>query len=72
MVGSDVLLPVVRRPNTDDLGLDRARAAVDTRGYIDVDDSLATSVAGIWALGDCDGRGAFTHTAHNDYEIVAK
>jgi pyruvate/2-oxoglutarate dehydrogenase complex dihydrolipoamide dehydrogenase (E3) component len=71
VVGTDVLLAVGRRPNTDDLGLDRAGVAVDSRGYIKVDDSLATSVAGIWALGDCNGRGAFTHTAYNDYEIVA-
>jgi pyruvate/2-oxoglutarate dehydrogenase complex dihydrolipoamide dehydrogenase (E3) component len=71
VIGSDVLLAVGRRPNTDDLGLDRAGVAVDARGYIEVDDSLATNVAGIWALGDCNGRGAFTHTAYNDYEIVA-
>jgi len=71
IVGTDVLLAVGRRPNTDDLGLDRAGVAVDSRGYIEVDDGLATSVAGIWALGDCNGRGAFTHTAYNDYEIVA-
>ena len=60
-----------RRPNTEDLGLDRAGVIVDGRGYIVVDESLATSVHGIWALGDCNGRGAFTHTAYNDYEIVA-
>jgi pyruvate/2-oxoglutarate dehydrogenase complex dihydrolipoamide dehydrogenase (E3) component len=71
MVGSHVLLAVGRRPNTDDLGLDAAGVATDARGYIDVDDSLATSVDGIWALGDCNGRGAFTHTAYNDFEIVA-
>jgi pyruvate/2-oxoglutarate dehydrogenase complex dihydrolipoamide dehydrogenase (E3) component len=71
VIGSDVLLAVGRQPNTDDLGLDRAGVAVDARGYIKVDDSLATNVAGIWALGDCNGRGAFTHTAYNDYEIVA-
>lgn len=70
-IGSDVLLAVGRRPNTDDLALDRAGVAVDQRGYITVDDSLATSVPGIWALGDCNGRGAFTHTAYNDYEIIA-
>jgi pyruvate/2-oxoglutarate dehydrogenase complex dihydrolipoamide dehydrogenase (E3) component len=70
-IGSDVLLAVGRRPNTDDLGLDRAGVAVDERGYIKVDDSLATSAPGIWALGDCNGRGAFTHTAYNDFEIVA-
>ena len=70
-VGSRVLLAVGRRPNTDDLGLDRAGVMVDSRGYIVVDESLATNVPGIWALGDCNGRGAFTHTAYNDYEIVA-
>lgn len=70
-VGSHILLAVGRRPNTDDLGLDRAGVSVDARGYIEVDDSLATNVPGIWALGDCNGRGAFTHTAYNDYEIVA-
>ena len=63
--------PSGRRPNTDDLGLDRAGVATDARGYIEVDDGLATSVPGIWALGDCNGRGAFTHTAYNDFEIVA-
>lgn len=71
IVGSHVLLAVGRRPNTDDLGLDRAGVAVDGHGYIVVDDQLRTSVAGIWALGDCNGRGAFTHTAYNDFEIVA-
>ena len=70
-IGSHVLLAVGRRPNTDDLGLDRAGVAVDERGYIKVDDGLATSVPGIWALGDCNGKGAFTHTAYNDFEIVA-
>jgi pyruvate/2-oxoglutarate dehydrogenase complex dihydrolipoamide dehydrogenase (E3) component len=70
-IGSHVLLAVGRRPNTADLGLDRAGVAVDDRGYIKVDDSLATSVPGIWALGDCNGRGAFTHTAYNDFEIIA-
>jgi pyruvate/2-oxoglutarate dehydrogenase complex dihydrolipoamide dehydrogenase (E3) component len=71
VVGSHVLLAVGRRPNTDDLGLDTAGVATDARGYITVDDSLATNVPGIWALGDCNGRGAFTHTAYNDFEIVA-
>ena len=71
VVGSDVLLAVGRRPNTDDLGLDKAGVAADARGYIVVDDGLTTTVPGIWALGDCNGRGAFTHTAYNDYEIVA-
>jgi len=70
-VGSDVLLAVGRRPNTEDLGLDRAGVATDTRGYITVNDDLSTNVPGIWALGDCNGRGAFTHTAYNDFEIVA-
>jgi len=70
-IGSHVLLAVGRRPNTGDLGLDRAGVATDSRGYIMVDDSLATNVPGIWALGDCNGRGAFTHTAYNDFEIVA-
>jgi pyruvate/2-oxoglutarate dehydrogenase complex dihydrolipoamide dehydrogenase (E3) component len=71
VVGSDVLLAVGRRPNTQDLGLDKAGVATDDRGYIKVDEGLATNVPGIWALGDCNGRGAFTHTAYNDYEIVA-
>jgi pyruvate/2-oxoglutarate dehydrogenase complex dihydrolipoamide dehydrogenase (E3) component len=69
--GSDVLLALGRRPNTDDLGLDRAGVATDARGYIRVDDGLATNVPGIWALGECNGHGAFTHTAYNDYEIAA-
>jgi pyruvate/2-oxoglutarate dehydrogenase complex dihydrolipoamide dehydrogenase (E3) component len=71
VIGSHVLMATGRRPNTDDLGLDRAGIATDTRGYITVDDRLATNVEGVWALGDCNGRGAFTHTAWNDYEIVA-
>jgi pyruvate/2-oxoglutarate dehydrogenase complex dihydrolipoamide dehydrogenase (E3) component len=66
-----VLLAMGRRPNTDDLGLEKAGVEIDERGYIVVDDELQTSVAGIWALGDCNGRGAFTHTAYNDFEIVA-
>jgi len=69
--GTHVLLAVGRVPNTDDLGLDRAGIAIDRRGYITVDDQLQTNVPGIWALGDCNGRGAFTHTSYNDYEIVA-
>jgi pyruvate/2-oxoglutarate dehydrogenase complex dihydrolipoamide dehydrogenase (E3) component len=69
--GSHVLLAVGRRPNTDDLGLDKAGVATDERGYVIVDDELKTNVEGIWALGDCNGRGAFTHTAYNDFEIVA-
>jgi pyruvate/2-oxoglutarate dehydrogenase complex dihydrolipoamide dehydrogenase (E3) component len=70
-IGSHVLLAVGRRPNTDDLGLEKAGIAHDEHGYITVDDQLRTSVLGIWALGDCNGRGAFTHTAFNDYEIIA-
>lgn len=72
VLGTHVLLAVGRTPNTSDLGLDRAGVATDQRGdYITVDDELQTNVPGIWALGDCNGRGAFTHTAYNDYEIVA-
>jgi pyruvate/2-oxoglutarate dehydrogenase complex dihydrolipoamide dehydrogenase (E3) component len=71
IVGSDVLFAVGRRPNTDDLGLAAAGVATDDRGYIRVDDGLCTNVPGIWALGDCNGHGAFTHTAYNDFEIVA-
>ncbi|WP_315386050.1 FAD-containing oxidoreductase [uncultured Stenotrophomonas sp.] len=71
VVGSHVLIAIGRRPNTDDLGLETAGIATDERGYITVDDRLKTSVAGVWALGDCNGRGAFTHTAYNDFEIVA-
>ncbi len=70
-VGTAVLLAVGRRPNTDDLGLDKAGVATDPRGYITVNDDLSTTVSGIWALGDCNGKGAFTHTAYNDFEIVA-
>lgn len=68
---SHLLLAVGRRPNTDDLGLDRAGVAVDGSGHIEVDEQLRSSVAGIWAMGECNGRGAFTHTAYNDFEIVA-
>ena len=71
VVGSHLLLAVGRRPNTDDLGLDKAGVTTDARGYITVDDQLRTNVPGIFALGDCNGRGAFTHTAYNDFEIVA-
>ncbi|MBT2300190.1 FAD-containing oxidoreductase [Variovorax paradoxus] len=69
--GSHLLLAVGRRPNTDDLGLDKAGVKTDARGYITVDEELRTSAPGIWALGDVNGRGAFTHTSYNDYEIVA-
>ncbi len=71
IIASDVLLAVGRRPNTDDLGLDKAGVGMDAKGYIKVDDGLATNVPGIFAIGDCNGRGAFTHTAYNDFEIVA-
>ena len=71
VIGSHLLLAVGRRPNTDDLGLDKAGIATDARGFITVDDQLRTNVPGVWALGDCNGRGAFTHTSWNDFEIVA-
>jgi pyruvate/2-oxoglutarate dehydrogenase complex dihydrolipoamide dehydrogenase (E3) component len=71
VLGSHLLLAVGRIPNTQDLGLDQAGIVTDERGYIVVDDELRTNVPGIWALGDCNGRGAFTHTSYNDYEIVA-
>ena len=70
VTGTHLLLAVGRRPNTDDLGLEHAGVKVDKQGYIQVDDELRTSVPGIWALGDCNGRGAFTHTSFNDAEIV--
>jgi pyruvate/2-oxoglutarate dehydrogenase complex dihydrolipoamide dehydrogenase (E3) component len=69
--GSHLLIATGRRPNTDDLGLERAGVKRDSRGFIEVDDELRTNVPGIWALGDCNGRGAFTHTSWNDFEIVA-
>src|SRR5437870_5089837 len=71
VIGSHALLAVGRVPNTNDLGLENAGIEVDKRGYIQVDDQLRTNVPGIYALGDCNGRGAFTHTAYDDYEIVA-
>jgi pyruvate/2-oxoglutarate dehydrogenase complex dihydrolipoamide dehydrogenase (E3) component len=71
IVGSHMLVAVGRRPNTDDLGLDQAGIATNARGFITVDDELRTNVPGVWALGDVNGRGAFTHTSYNDYEIVA-
>jgi pyruvate/2-oxoglutarate dehydrogenase complex dihydrolipoamide dehydrogenase (E3) component len=71
VLGSHVLLAVGRVPNTGDLGLDKAGVATDKHGYIVVDDQLRTNVPGIWAIGDCNGKGAFTHTSYNDYEIVA-
>jgi pyruvate/2-oxoglutarate dehydrogenase complex dihydrolipoamide dehydrogenase (E3) component len=70
-VGSHVLLAVGRTPNTNDLGLERAGVAMDKHGYVVVDDQLRTNVDGIYAMGDCNGKGAFTHTAYNDFEIVA-
>jgi pyruvate/2-oxoglutarate dehydrogenase complex dihydrolipoamide dehydrogenase (E3) component len=69
--GTHVLLAVGRQPNTGDLGLDKAGVEMDERGYIKVDDQLRTNVPGIWAMGDCNGKGAFTHTSYNDFEIVA-
>ncbi len=71
VIGSHLLAAVGRRPNTDDLGLQHAGIAIDARGYIVVDDQLRTNVDSVWALGDVNGRGAFTHTAYNDHEIVA-
>ncbi len=70
-VGSHVLLAVGRVPNTGDLGLDKAGVKTDKRGFITVDDELRTNMPGIWAMGDANGRGAFTHTSYNDYEILA-
>ena len=71
VTGTHVLVAAGRRPNTADLGLDKTGVAQDKRGNIIVDDELRTNVPGIWALGDCNGRGGFTHTSYNDYEIVA-
>ena len=69
--GSHVLLAMGRTVNTDDLGLEKAGVSMDKRGHIITDDQLRTNVPGIWALGDCNGKGAFTHTAYNDFQIVA-
>ncbi len=71
ITGTHLLVAVGRQPNTDDLGLDKAGVHTDDRGYIVVDDQLRTNVDHIWAMGDCNGRGAFTHTSYNDFEIVA-
>ena len=71
IAGTHLLVAIGRSPNTDDLGLDRAGVETDARGYIVVDDQLRTNVAHIWAMGDCNGKGAFTHTSYNDFEIVA-
>ena len=70
-VGSHVLLAVGRLPNTHDLGLKEAGIEADARGYVKVDDQCRTSAEGVWCMGDANGRGAFTHTSWNDYEIVA-
>ncbi|WP_395397733.1 FAD-containing oxidoreductase [Novosphingobium sp. BL-8A] len=72
LLASHVLMAVGRIPNTDDLGLDKAGIETDARGYIVVNDRLETSAPGVWALGDCNGKGAFTHTSYNDFEIVAE
>jgi len=71
ITGTHVLLAVGRTPNTGDLGLEQAGIGTDERGYIKVDDELRTSAPEVYALGDCNGKGAFTHTSYNDYEIVA-
>jgi len=71
ITGSHLLLATGRQPNTDDLGLEKAGIQTKTRGFIEVDDQLRTNVSGIWAMGDCNGKGAFTHTTYNDFEIVA-
>jgi pyruvate/2-oxoglutarate dehydrogenase complex dihydrolipoamide dehydrogenase (E3) component len=71
IVGTHLLMAVGRQPNTDDLGLDNAGVEINDRGFIVVDDELRTNVEHIWAMGDCNGRGAFTHTSYNDFEIVA-
>jgi pyruvate/2-oxoglutarate dehydrogenase complex dihydrolipoamide dehydrogenase (E3) component len=71
VMATHLLLATGRRPNTADLGLEAAGIATDSRGYITVNDRLETNVPGVWALGDCNGQGAFTHTSYNDYEIVA-
>ena len=70
VTGSHLLVATGRRPNTDDLGLDKAGVQTDERGYIKVDSQLRTNVPGIFAMGDCNGRGAFTHTSYNDFEII--
>ncbi len=70
VIGTHLLFAVGRVPNTDDLGLEQAGVELDEHGYIRVDEELRTRVPGIWALGDCNGRGGFTHTSYNDYEIV--
>ncbi len=71
IIGSHILLAIGRVPNTDDLGLDAAGVTMDDRGFVLTNEHLQTSIQNIWAMGDCNGRGAFTHTSWNDYEIVA-
>ncbi len=71
IAASHLLVATGRMPNTGDLGLDKAGIEVDERGFIKVDDQLRTNVPHVWAIGDCNGQGAFTHTSYNDYEIVA-
>ena len=71
ITGSHLLIATGRVPNTDDLGLDKAGISADTHGYIHIDEDCQTEARGVWALGDCNGRGGFTHTSYNDYEIVA-
>lgn len=72
ITGTHLLLAVGRRPNTEALALEKTGVKINNRGFIEVDDYLETNVAGIYALGDCNGKGAFTHTAYNDYEIIAE
>lgn len=71
IAGTHLLVATGRRPNTDDLGLDKAGITTNPPGYIQVDDQLRTNISGVWAIGDCNGRGAFTHTSYNDFQIVA-
>ena len=70
-IGSRLLVALGRTPNTDDLAPEVAGIKLDPRGFVEVDDELRTNVPGIWAMGDCNGKGAFTHTSYNDYEIVS-
>jgi pyruvate/2-oxoglutarate dehydrogenase complex dihydrolipoamide dehydrogenase (E3) component len=71
IAGSHLLVATGRRPNTDDLGAELGGVKLDARGYVEVDDQLRTSAEGVWALGDCNGKGAFTHTSYNDFQIAA-
>jgi pyruvate/2-oxoglutarate dehydrogenase complex dihydrolipoamide dehydrogenase (E3) component len=70
IIGSHIVPAVGRKPNTDELGLNKAGVETDERGYVTVDDALETNISGIWAIGDVNGRGAFTHISYNDYEIL--